>query len=383
MKIAEDINVFHELPKDILENIASSIDFNQQIKINSIKKFDDSIVDSDSCQREHSFPKNLFTNINLGKIDKLKRTNTEVKEKRINLIPLKVESKPENPVKIKCNCKKSQCLKLYCECFQTGVACVDCNCENCSNVVGNAKREETIVQIKSKNNNAFKQVPEKTKSALLGCNCSKSFCVKKYCECFNKGASCSDSCRCLQCKNQTVLSNFNAKTLKMTDYLQKGAKKNNHELDSIFNSNQFSNDNLANYNGNSNFSVKSNNFQIGKTLSICVESKKINITQEVDDEVKNVVKCEVISTILTRKNRKKMLLKTVKKKKVKKQMISPQVSKKLLKKHSSIKKSKYGSNLKKTADHTSLKRKKITRVMFKNVDNNIRKKLFSSNIDTN
>lgn len=33
------------------------------------------------------------------------------------------------------------------------------------------------------------------------CNCKKSNCLKKYCECFNSGVKCTSSCKCEECKN--------------------------------------------------------------------------------------------------------------------------------------------------------------------------------------
>ncbi|XP_065863255.1 protein tesmin/TSO1-like CXC 2 [Euphorbia lathyris] len=120
----------------------------------------------------------------------------------------------------RCNCKKSKCLKLYCECFAAGVYCIEpCSCQECFN---KPIHEDTVLatrkQIESRNPLAFapkvirgsETVVEigddsnKTPASARhkrGCNCKKSNCLKKYCECYQGGVGCSINCRCEGCKN--------------------------------------------------------------------------------------------------------------------------------------------------------------------------------------
>nr|DAD27086.1 TPA_asm: hypothetical protein HUJ06_028554 [Nelumbo nucifera] len=122
----------------------------------------------------------------------------------------------------RCNCKRSKCLKLYCECFAAGVYCAEpCACLECFN---KPEYEDTVLstrqQIESRNPLAFapkivcrvtefpansgedsnRMTPSSARHKR-GCNCKKSLCLKKYCECFQAGVGCSEGCRCEGCKN--------------------------------------------------------------------------------------------------------------------------------------------------------------------------------------
>ncbi|KAE8657929.1 Protein tesmin/TSO1-like CXC 2 [Hibiscus syriacus] len=122
----------------------------------------------------------------------------------------------------RCNCKRTKCLKLYCDCFAAGIYCAEpCSCQGCLN---RPEYEDTVLetrkQIESRNPLAFApkivqpftEFPlsnredgnRKTPSSARhkrGCNCKRSMCLKKYCECYQANVGCSIGCRCEGCKN--------------------------------------------------------------------------------------------------------------------------------------------------------------------------------------
>ena len=120
----------------------------------------------------------------------------------------------------KCKCQKSGCLKLYCDCLSSGRLCsIECGCIECSNNEANLQQRNNIIEkMLSRRPNLFSGMEiegvEKNSSRLKtsankivkGCNCKRSNCEKKYCECFAKGIKCSASCICRGCQNDKQMT---------------------------------------------------------------------------------------------------------------------------------------------------------------------------------
>ena len=105
--------------------------------------------------------------------------------------------------KMCCNCKKSKCLKLYCDCLAHGQYCEGCNCESCYNTKEyEQERKIALKGMITKKTYSYKKHPnDNSKSYFNGCQCRKSKCSKKYCECYSNGKMCSKLCKCNGCLN--------------------------------------------------------------------------------------------------------------------------------------------------------------------------------------
>lgn len=98
-----------------------------------------------------------------------------------------------------CNCTKTGCVKKYCPCYANGLPCNGCQCENCVNKMGNNSNQYMLHNYlnQSIQLNYGQQPPPNN----IICNCTKSNCKKKYCECFKIGKECTWLCRCVNCDN--------------------------------------------------------------------------------------------------------------------------------------------------------------------------------------
>jgi len=101
---------------------------------------------------------------------------------------------------LKCTCFRTQCDNNYCECFRMGRYCINCNCNNCLNTP-----PENISCDKKDNNNSNSLNNKKKK---VSCNCSKTGCKQKYCECFKIGQKCTELCQCIKCQNSNLPKEF-------------------------------------------------------------------------------------------------------------------------------------------------------------------------------
>jgi hypothetical protein len=203
--------------------------------------------------------------------------------------------------KFSCKCKKSECLKLYCDCFANGEKCIGCNCCNCSNQIGNEfVINKTYEEVVGKNPIAMKLNLQK-ESKVNGCNCSKSNCLKKYCECFKAGLLCTSSCRCRICdnkeKNDDEKEKVNKKEIEKEDkdITRSDDSKNDNSENITEERNKVNNLKIDNNNSNLKKGYDYTKFSYEK-ISVLINKGKIFIkihkflkSLNINDEIKNNV----------------------------------------------------------------------------------------------
>jgi len=99
---------------------------------------------------------------------------------------------------------------------------------NKHNKHNNINKHNTLTEKATKITSTINSNIVDTKSLI--CTCQNSECSKNYCICYNYGLSCSDKCRCQNCKNDKIGSRTNAIIIKKNSLacncINSGCKKN-------------------------------------------------------------------------------------------------------------------------------------------------------------
>ena len=110
------------------------------------------------------------------------------------------------------------------------------------------------------------------------CTCTKSGCNKKYCECYKAGKKCNEKCRCLKCKNCSNIFKINKKNKNIID--KNKSSKNEEEKVNNNKDNNISLDEIKNESRKSSLSESSiGNFQIQR-ISVFINKNQTLINVE-------------------------------------------------------------------------------------------------------
>ena len=99
--------------------------------------------------------------------------------------------------------------KLCCCCTKTKCLKKYCECFANNKFCKDCKCKDCLNKFELNNYDINKYINE---NEIIICTCTKSNCNKKYCECYKSGVKCNEKCRCLNCMNmnnkkQNIINN--------------------------------------------------------------------------------------------------------------------------------------------------------------------------------
>ena len=220
---------------------------------------------------------NIITQLNNNNINRYYSNNNSYKPD--------IRNKTQN--KITCTCQKTKCQKKYCACFASGLFCQGCDCKDCCNKPENQNdnnnNNNNNNNINSNNINineekiSYNKINNEKKNQRPICNCTKSNCVKKYCECFKQGIACDILCRCVDCMNKNDFRNNN------------NINDNGFSGNVICNEIQRTLNNQISVDNNINMNINNTRILSCEAMGILIEKKKIKIEKRnvILDDTKN------------------------------------------------------------------------------------------------
>ena len=120
----------------------------------------------------------------------------------------------DNLLNIKNNEKKGEPKNLLfthnnygykCSCSKTQCVRKYCECYNQGRFCVDCDCKNCLNQLPKNSSTNIKNIPNKN----VICTCTKSSCNKNYCECFKNGEKCTSLCRCVNCENCDKIKNKN------------------------------------------------------------------------------------------------------------------------------------------------------------------------------
>jgi hypothetical protein len=209
--ITENSSIENKSPIFKGENSIEENDNNNLLKNNNnkINNFNNETNDETNKEKDDKEKINKERKKKLKtKKEKTNKDNCHSEDNEIN--NLKENIKTNIKEKENESIKKTKYIKNCCNCTKSNCQKKYCDCysnnrycESCS-CTDCYNQEKYAIQRKA--NNQEESSVDSAVAVELTCTCTKSSCQKKYCECFKNGDKCKDTCRCLNCLNRDYSS---------------------------------------------------------------------------------------------------------------------------------------------------------------------------------